>query len=505
METVIEGKLGRGSGRLHVAPEGLALVEDGGAVVGTARYEEVAGVDAERVRRRGALVVRFVDRADWRLTGLHALQAGFAAELIQDQLAALRRRSLPLFAERQALAQMQPHAQSLLATSQRGAVELLDYLLAQAALHGASDVHLEPFPGVLRVRFRVDGGLQDVLQLPDLWAPRLLARLKIIANLAIYRSDVPQEGRIAVRLPDRTVDVRAALIPTLHGEKAVLRLFDPARTLLRLDQLGMPASVRAAWERLLGSPQGLLLLTGPSNQGKTTTLYASLSHLHEHRRDLSNLCTVEDPVEFDLRVVNQTQVNNAVGLTFAAGLRTVLRQDPEVIMLGEIRDEETAEIALRAGLTGHLILSTVHAPTAAGVFARLVDLGREPFLVASAVSAVLAQRLIRTLCAECRRPQAPGPLQRERLGLGREADGDWSVGAGCSVCNGAGYRGRTGLFGLLEVTEPVRAAVMAGRPSGEIDAAADAAGSLRADALAKARAGLVSLDEVERVLGLGAG
>jgi general secretion pathway protein E len=375
----------------------------------------------------------------------------------------------------------------------------VDFILSQAARRGASDVHIEPFPGELRIRFRVDGVLQDAVRIPLLWQPRVFARLKVLANLAIYRSDVPQEGRLALHLADRTVDVRLSLLPTLHGEKAVLRLFDPARTLLRLDQLGMPEGVRYTWERLLGQPQGMMLLTGPSNHGKTTTLYASLSYLHEHRRDLSNLCTVEDPVEYDLRVVNQTQVNNAVGLTFAAGLRTVLRQDPEVIMIGEIRDEETAGIAIRAGLTGHLILSTVHAPTAAGVFARLVDLGREPFLVASAVSAVLSQRLARTLCPDCRRPAAPASEELERFQI-RDKGGEWSVAVGCRRCDGTGHRGRTGLFELLEMREEVREAVMRGAHSAGVSGLGSAAG-LREDALEKARTGLISLAEVARVLG----
>jgi type II secretory ATPase GspE/PulE/Tfp pilus assembly ATPase PilB-like protein len=311
---------------------------------------------------------------------------------------------------------------------------------------------------------------------------------------------VPQEGRTAVHLTDRSIDVRVSLLPTLHGEKAVLRLFDPGRSLLKLDQLGMSPATRETWERLIQQPQGMLLLTGPSNHGKTTTMYASLAHLHEHRRDLSNLCTVEDPVEYDLRVVNQTQVNAAAGLTFAAGLRTVLRQDPEVIMIGEIRDEETAGIAVRAGLTGHLILSTVHATSAAGVFARLVDLGCEPYLVASAVSGVLAQRLLRKVCAECRQPTASTQQQRARLGI-RDEDGQWMQGRGCAACGGTGYRGRTGIYQLLAVDDAIREGVVAGKTTSELERLAGVAEALRADALAKAAAGITSLDEVARVLG----
>jgi type II secretory ATPase GspE/PulE/Tfp pilus assembly ATPase PilB-like protein len=501
MESVIEGRWKRRPGaRLHVAPEGMTLVDDAGAVVGTVRYSEVIGVAAGRDGRRSYLNLELGDKGSWLLDGLHPLQARYAAELIQEQLSALQRRTLPAYAECQPLSQVGKTAASMLATAPRNVVDMLDFLLSQAAHHGASDIHFEPFPSALRVRYRLDGGLIDVAEVPILWLPRIFARLKILANLAIYRSDVPQEGRFAVHLQDRPVDVRLSLLPTLHGEKAVLRLFDPARSVLGLDQLGMSAATRQGWEGLLQQPQGMLLLTGPSNHGKTTTMYASLQFLHQHRRDLSNLCTVEDPVEYDLRVVNQTQVNNAVGLTFAAGLRTVLRQDPEVIMIGEIRDEETAEIAVRAGLTGHLILSTVHAPSAAGIFARLVDLGCAPFLVASAVSGVLAQRLVRTVCPECRKPAAPPPAQLERLGL-RAPDGEWVLGAGCEGCGGTGYRGRTGIFQLLPVNDAVREGVLAGRTTPELETISGAGDGLRTDAVLKAVTSITTLDEVERVLG----
>jgi type II secretory ATPase GspE/PulE/Tfp pilus assembly ATPase PilB-like protein len=309
METVIEGRWKRHGARLHVAPEGMTLVDEAGGVIGTVGYTDVAGVAAGKEGRRSLLTIEMKEREEWKLEGLHSLQARFAAELIQEQLSANHRRYLPMFAQRQPIALVSEGAQHQLANSQRPAVDLLDYLLAQAAHHGASDIHLEPFPTDLRVRFRVDGALADVAQVPLLWQPRLFARLKILAELAIYRTDVPQEGRLAVRLPDRTVDVRVSMLPTLHGEKAVLRLFDPARSVRQLEQLGMSRGVLADWEEMLQQPQGMLLLTGPSNHGKTTTMYASLQFLHDNRRDLSNLCTVEDPVEYDLRVVNQTQVN----------------------------------------------------------------------------------------------------------------------------------------------------------------------------------------------------
>jgi type II secretory ATPase GspE/PulE/Tfp pilus assembly ATPase PilB-like protein len=501
METVIEGRWKHRAGaRLHVAPEGMTLVDSGGVVVGSVTYEQIAGVNAGKDGHRSFLNIDLGPGGVWALDGLHPLQARYAAELIQDQLSALHRRSLPLFVEALPPAQIAHSAQHLLGATSRGVVDALDFLLTQAAHHGASDVHLEPFPNGLRVRYRIDGQLVDVMDVPLLWQPRLFARLKIIANLAIYRSDVPQEGRTAIHLTDRTIDVRVSLLPTLHGEKAVLRLFDPGRSLLGLDQLGMSDALRERWVKLISRPQGMLLLTGPSNHGKTTTMYASLAHLHEHRRDLSNLCTVEDPVEYDLRVVNQTQVNNAVGLTFAAGLRTVLRQDPEVIMIGEIRDEETAGIAVRAGLTGHLILSTVHTVSAGGVFPRLIDLGCEAFLVSDAVSGVLAQRLIRRACTECARPTTPSAAQREQLGLD-DHEGSWVRSLGCDHCRGTGYRGRTGIYQLLEVTEDVRTAILAGKSLGEIERTAGAADDLRRDAVAKAAAGITSLDEVARVIG----
>ena len=500
METVIEGRWKQRGARLHVAPEGMTLVDDTGGVVGTVPYSGVMGVEAGKERRRSRLIISLRDGNSWLLEGMHPLQSRFAAELIQDQLSALHRRTLAPFSLAQPLPQLRDLVGGMLATANRGVVDALDFLLFQAAHHRVSDIHLEPFPNELRVRFRIDGTLQDVAEIPALWGPRLFARLKILADLAIYRADVAQEGRLALRLEDRTVDVRVTLLPTLHGEKAVLRLFDPARGVMRLDQIGMSPEMQADWERLLQQPQGLLLLTGPSNHGKTTTLYASLAFLHEHRRDLSNLCTVEDPVEYDLRVVNQTQVNNAVGLTFAAGLRTVLRQDPEVIMIGEIRDEETAGIAVRAGLTGHLILSTVHAPSAAGVFARLVDLDCEPFLVASSVSAVLAQRLVRTICTECRVDHRPTSAMLERMGAAG-MDGQWSRGEGCGACGGTGYRGRTAIFQLLEVRDAVREGVLAGLSSSELERISGTADGLRADALRKAAAGITTLDEVARVLG----
>ncbi len=500
METVIEGKLGRGRGRLHVSPEGMTLLDQLGEHLGSADYGEVADVAAQGGRGGSRLIVTLTSGALWRLDGLHPLQARYGTELIREQLGARARRGLPLFSEKQILTQIRTAAQSLLSGSTRGVVDYLDFLLFQAALHGVSDVHLEPNVAGLQVRFRLDGALIDVAELPTLWQPRLMARLKVLAELEVYRSDLPQEGRFALRLSDRTVDCRTTLLPTLHGEKAVIRLFDSTRALRELGELGMAPDVLSAWMEMLDRPQGLLLLTGPSNHGKTTTLYASLRHLHSKRRDLSSLCTVEDPIEHDLRVINQTQVNAGVGLTFAQGLRTVLRQDPEVIMVGEIRDEETAEIAVRAGLTGHLILSSVHASSAAGVFPRLVDLGCPAFLVASSVAGVMAQRLVRLVCSECRIETALSDEARSRWNLTASA-GLWVEGSGCHACGFTGYRGRTGLFELLAVDEALRQGVISGRSPVELSALAGSGVSLAEHGLSLAKAGRTSLAELERVLG----
>jgi type II secretory ATPase GspE/PulE/Tfp pilus assembly ATPase PilB-like protein len=346
--------------------------------------------------------------------------------------------------------------------------------------------------------------LDDLASLDAGITDEVLARIKLLANLALFRKDVPQEGRVSIDVEDRTVDLRVSVLPTLHGEKAVVRLFDSATALRPLDHLGMQEEDRETFVSLLARPQGTVLLTGPANAGKTTTLYASVQHIHERRRGLASIVTVEDPVEYDLGLVSQTQVNPAAGLTFASGLRTVLRQDPEVIMLGEVRDAETAEIAVRAGLTGHLVLSTAHARSAAGVFARLLDMGIEPFLVTSSVSAVMAQRLVRTVCSDCAEPEAPSPGLLARAGMKEiPTEGRFVAGKGCDACRGTGYHGRTGIFHLLTMNDALRNLVMARLPAQELEqkAAQLSPGSLLAAGVQKAAEGVTSLAEVARVIG----
>jgi type II secretory ATPase GspE/PulE/Tfp pilus assembly ATPase PilB-like protein len=325
--------------------------------------------------------------------------------------------------------------------------------------------------------------------------------MKVIGGMITYRGDVPQEGRSTATVAGRTVDARLSILPTIHGEKATVRLFDPQLAVMPIDQLGMTPEDAALFLELLSRPQGTLLLTGPAGAGKTTTLYSALAHIHEQRRSLASICTIEDPVEHDLGIVSQTETDEQAGLTFASGLRTILRQDPEIIMIGEIRDHETAAIAVQAGLTGHLILSTVHARSAAGVFARLIDIGVEPFLVASSVTAVVAQRLVRKVCEACAQPAQPDPELLRRVGL--EPGTSVRAGSGCAQCGRTGYRGRTGVFQVLPVDATLRQLVMRGLPIAELEGEVERLGvaSLRRQALAKVAAGVTTPDEVLRVLG----
>ena len=352
-------------------------------------------------------------------------------------------------------------------------VKLVNLLLLEALEARASDVHLESYGAGLRVRYRIDGVLQDAAAPPAGYAAALVSRLKIMADLDIAERRVPQDGRIALRLQDRQVDVRVTIVPTLNGESVVLRLLDKARGRMSLADQGMPADVRAAFERAIARPHGIVLATGPTGSGKTTTLYAAIDVIRTGRE---KILTVEDPVEYELAGVPQVPVNEKVGVTFASALRALLRQDPDVVMVGEIRDGETAGIAIQAALTGHLVLSTLHTNDAASALTRLVDLGVAPFLLASTVEVVLAQRLVRRLCPACR-------------------------GKGCADCRETGYRGRTGLYELLEMTDGLRSALGRGAPSGELAAIASKAGmrTLRQHGELLVNEGVTSREEVLRV------
>ncbi|HTY71517.1 MAG TPA: ATPase, T2SS/T4P/T4SS family [Actinomycetes bacterium] len=376
-------------------------------------------------------------------------------------------------------------------------VRLVNAILTGALDARASDVHIEPHPSGLRVRYRVDGMLRDVMEVPPGAAPTVLGRLKIMAGLDIAERRVPQDGRTNIVLDGRQLDARVSTLPSIHGEKVVLRLLDNGAALPTLDHLGMLPLEEALVRRTLGSSQGLVLITGPTGSGKTSTLYAALRETLTAER---NVVTLEDPVEVQLPGITQVQVNERTGMTFARGLRAVLRQDPDVVLVGEVRDAETAELALRASLTGHLLLTTLHTNDSVSAITRLVDMGAEPFLVASSLSLVIAQRLVRRPCPSCSRPSDPDPETLAALGLDASAlvGGHFVRGGGCAECGETGYRGRVGVFEVLQVTPHVRAALLSDPTESSLAAASTGRTTLRSAALALARSGGTTLREVLR-------
>ena len=376
-------------------------------------------------------------------------------------------------------------------------VRLVNAILSGALDAGASDVHIEPQQQGLRVRYRVDGVLRDVMEVPPGAANAVVSRLKIIAGLDIAERRVPQDGRTNFTLDGRAVDARVSSLPSIHGEKVVLRLLDNGNELPSLDELGMVPEDVLAVRRMLNSPQGLVLITGPTGSGKTSTLYAALRETLTPER---NVVTLEDPVEVQLPGITQVQVNERTGMTFARGLRAILRQDPDVVLVGEIRDAETAELALRASLTGHLVLSTLHTNDSVSAVTRLVDMGAEPFLVASSLALVMAQRLVRRPCPSCAAPSEPDAETMSALGLDpADVDGvHFMQGAGCADCGRTGYRGRVGVFELLRITPDVRAALLTNPTEASLAAAASGRTTLRTAALDLARSGGTTLTEVLR-------
>jgi general secretion pathway protein E len=332
-------------------------------------------------------------------------------------------------------------------------IRLINAVLSQAVREQASDIHIETFEDKLTVRFRVDGVLTEVLSPKRLLAPLLVSRLKVMAKLDIAEKRVPQDGRISIRLAGHAVDIRVSTIPSAHGERVVLRLLDKQAGQLQLEQLRMSEQTHAAYTKSLHTPHGIILVTGPTGSGKTTTLYAGLTHINQSSR---NILTIEDPVEYLLPGIGQTQVNSKVDMTFARGLRAVLRQDPDVVMVGVIRDTETAEIAVQASLTGHLVLSTLHTNTAVGAITRLQDMGVEPFLLSSSIIAVLAQRLVRVLCPHCKESHIPTDGESKLLGLTSEDSHLIYQAKGCDHCNHTGYKGRVGIYEMIEIDDQLR-------------------------------------------------
>lgn len=377
-------------------------------------------------------------------------------------------------------------------------IRLINALLMQAIKRKASDIHFETFEDKLKVRFRLDGVLQEVLEPPRVLSPLLISRLKIMAKLDIAERRLPQDGRISIRLAGHLIDLRVSTIPTHHGERIVLRLLDKQSAPLDLLQLGMSQEILSEVRELIQQPHGIILVTGPTGSGKTTTLYAAISELNDEQR---NILTVEDPIEYYLPGIGQTQVNTKVNMTFARGLRAILRQDPDVILVGEIRDKETADMAIQASLTGHLVLSTLHTNSAIGAITRLRDMGVEPFLLSSTIIGIAAQRLVRTLCFHCRKARKPSESERLMLGIDKHNDSQMIYTAEqCDECNQTGYKGRTGIYELIVIDSVLE--IQIHDSANEVDLEKEArqhSKSMREDGWRKVLEGQTTIDEVLRV------
>jgi type IV pilus assembly protein PilB len=380
--------------------------------------------------------------------------------------------------------------------AERSAVSVLERVIARAAADGASDIHFERRPDEFHIRFRIDGTFRDIAVLPKELAPAVVARVKVLSGMDIAEHRLPQDGRFSATVGDQRLDLRGSTYPTVHGEKAVLRLLDSARLRLQLDRAGMNGTTLDTMRELIHRPEGILLITGPTGSGKTSTLYAALGELVQTGK---NIVTIEDPVEYALAGVNQGQTNDKAGFTFAKGLRSILRQDPDVIMVGEIRDGDTLQVAIEASLTGHLVLSTLHTNSAVATIARLLDMGLESYLLASSVIGIVAQRLVRRICATCRDEVQTAPTLRAMFRDGEPAS--YFRGRGCHDCRGTGFRGRVGIFELLRMDANICELVLTKAPDARFHEAARGNGmvTLREECLALVTRGETTLEEVLRV------
>jgi len=383
-------------------------------------------------------------------------------------------------------------------------VKLVNGVLARAADEGASDIHFEPQARDLMIRFRHDGVLHEILTIPKRLQAGVISRLKIMADLDIAERRVPQDGRIGLTVGGRPIDMRVASLPTVYGEKVVIRLLDRSNVMLRLEDLGFSEQALNRYRRSFQKPYGAIMVTGPTGSGKSTTLYATLNILNTREK---NIITIEDPVEYRLAGINQVQINPKAGLTFASGLRSILRCDPDIIMVGEVRDKDTAQIAIESALTGHLVLSTLHTNDAPGALSRLTEMGVEPFLTASAVDCVIAQRLVRKLCEYCREPHTPSREILRQVGFSTESlesRGDVALfrAVGCPRCNGTGYKGRMAIYEIMPVTEAIERLIVERKSADEIGRVARAEGmlALRQDGLERVLQGMTSIEEISRVI-----
>lgn len=396
------------------------------------------------------------------------------------------------------LAHELPQATDLLeAADEAPIIRLINALLTQAIREGASDIHLEAFEQRSVVRFRVDGVLRDVVEPQRALHGTLVSRLKVMSRLDIAEKRLPQDGRISLRVGDHAVDVRVSTLPTQHGERVVLRLLDKQSARLDMAELGMDERIRDRFDKLIHTPHGIVLVTGPTGSGKTTTLYAGLMRLD---RNQLNILTVEDPIEYDLDGVGQTQVNAKIGLTFASGLRSILRQDPDVVLVGEIRDLETSQIAVQASLTGHLVLSTLHTNTAIGAMTRLLDMGMESFLISSSLLGVLSQRLVRRLCRSCVEPYAASERELRILGMDMDKPATLYKAVGCQACEQTGYRGRTGIYELVLIDDTLRTMIHDRKSEDEmLRYVRRSTAGLAQSGYARVQRGETTVDEVLRV------
>jgi general secretion pathway protein E len=445
----------------------LLLEEDSGQLVLWHAAQPPASALSEIVRKYGVRSLQQLDAADLaqRISVAYSQGESSAATIVSE---------VQNDADLSRMMQELPAVEDLLETSDDAPIiRMLNALLTQAARDGASDIHIEPYERHSSVRFRVDGTLREVVRPNRALHAALISRLKIMAELDIAEKRLPQDGRISLRIGTRAVDVRVSTLPSAHGERAVLRLLDKSESKLNLESVGMTGDTLTRFEKLITQPHGIILVTGPTGSGKTTTLYASLARMDAGS---SNIMTVEDPIEYELQGIGQTQVNPRIDLDFAKALRAILRQDPDIIMIGEIRDFETAQIAIQASLTGHLVLATVHTNDSASTVTRMIDMGVEPFLLSSSLLGVLAQRLVRKLCPHCQ-------------------------GKGCDHCGFTGYQGRTGIFELMVVNERIRELIHSRGNEANIREAALAGGMkmMREDGDRLVREGITSREELLRV------
>jgi len=442
-----------------------------------------------KARQKLSLEPVSADDFDARLTGHYEGDTGQAIDIMDDFGDNL---------DLEQLADALPEPEDLLeSTDDAPVIRLINAILTEAVRKQASDIHIEPFEKRLGIRYRVDGVMQKLLEPPRAIAPMVISRLKVMAKLDIAERRLPQDGRISLRVAGRPVDVRVSTLPSGHGERVVLRLLDKQAGRLDLEHLGMPAEALNSLQKTLGLSHGIVLVTGPTGSGKTTTLYAALARLNTAR---FSILTVEDPIEYYIDGIGQTQVNNKVELDFARGLRAILRQDPDIVMVGEIRDMETAEIAVQASLTGHLVLSTLHTNTAVGAVTRLRDMGIEPFLLSSSLVGLVAQRLVRLLCPHCKRPHTPTHAELKTLRTTVSHAGQVHSPHGCDRCNHTGYMGRTGIYEVVQVDDHMRTMIHDGESEHDIERyARTRSAGITDDGMRLILEGKTSLEEVLRV------